>query len=275
MKLDRRIQYRPMCGFVRFAMMVMSLSCIMLFFSLPVLAEVRETANLRDMEREVTSVTLVCFDLDNTMIRAEQMLGSDQWWDDLVDGFVAAGMAEKQATEKAYDIWLPLQKISRFIPVQPDGPAVVRGFQDGGVLVMGLTARPSRYSSLSSVQLASIGIDFRRRAPRGEPLALHLRDAAHYENGILFVGEQNSKGEVLKAFLDATGLKPGKIVFADDKKKHVEGMEKVFGRGPVAYVGFRYGGADAWVKRYDRIIVEIQKKYLERILPDDAAARLK
>jgi hypothetical protein len=41
-----------MCGFVKFAMMVLSLSCIMLFFSLPVLAEVRETANLRDMERE-------------------------------------------------------------------------------------------------------------------------------------------------------------------------------------------------------------------------------
>lgn len=50
---------------------------------------------------------------------------------------------------------------------------------------------------------------------------------------------------------------------------------EVFGRGPVAYVGFRYGGADEWVKRYDRIIVEIQKKYMERLLPDDAAVRLK
>jgi hypothetical protein len=256
-------------------MMVLSLSCILLYFSLPVLAEVRETANLRDMEREWTSGTLVCFDLDNTLIRAEQMLGSDQWWDDLAAGFVAAGMTEKEATDKAYDIWLPLQKISRFIPVQPDGPSVVRGFQDRGAPVMGLTARPSRYSSLSSVQLASIGIDFRRRAPRGEPLNLRLKDAAHYENGILFVGEHNSKGEALKAFLDATGLKPGKIVFADDKKKHVEAMEKVFGRSPVAYVGFRYGGADEWVKRYNRTIVEIQKKYMERIMPDDVAVRLK
>ena len=275
MRPDRRIQDRAMYGFVRFAMMVLSLSCIMLFFSLTLLAEVRESANLRDMEPEWTSGALVCFDLDNTLIRAEQMLGSDQWWDDLADGFIAAGMAEKEATDKAYDIWLPLQKISRFIPVQPDGPAIVRGFQDRGALVMGLTARPSRYSSLTSVQLASIGIDFLRGAPRSEPLDLHLRDAAHYENGILFVGEHNSKGEALKAFLNATGLKPGKIVFADDKKKHVEGMEKVFGRGPVSYVGYRYGGADEWAKRYDRIIVEIQKKYMERILPDDAAVRLK
>jgi hypothetical protein len=86
----------------------------MLFFSLPMLAEVRETTNLRDMQWEVTSGTLVCFDLDNTLIRAEQMLGSDQWWDDLANGFVAAGMTEKEATDKAYDIWLPIQKVSRF-----------------------------------------------------------------------------------------------------------------------------------------------------------------
>ena len=275
MNSDRRILYRPTCGFVMCAMKVLLLLCMMLFFSLSALTEIRETTNLRDMQREVTSGTLVCFDLDNTLIRAEQMLGSDQWWDDLANGFVAAGMTEKEATDKAYDIWLPIQKVSRFIPVQPDGPAVVRGFQDRKVLVMGLTARPSRYSSLTSAQLAFIGIDFRRSPPRGEPLDLLLRDYAHYENGILFVGEHNSKGEALKAFLDATGLKPGKIVFADDKKKHVEGMEKVFGSGPIAYVGFRYGRADEWVKRYDRTIVEIQKKYLERILPDSEATQLK
>lgn len=275
MKPDRRILYRSTCGFVMHAITVLLLFCIMLFFPLSVLAEVRETTNLRDMQREVTSGTLVCFDLDNTLIRAEQMLGSDQWWDDLTNGFAAAGMTEKKATDKAYDIWLPIQKVSRFIPVQPDGPAIVRGFQDRKILVMGLTARPSRYSSFTSTQLASIGIDFRRSPPRSKALDLLLKDSAHYENGILFVGEHNSKGEALKAFLDATGLKPGKIVFADDKKKHVEGMEKIFGSGPIAYVGFRYGGADEWVKRYDRTIVEIQKKYLGRILPDSEAARLK
>ncbi|MDO9527905.1 MAG: hypothetical protein Q7J27_01965 [Syntrophales bacterium] len=53
MKTVRRIQYKPMCGFVRFAMIVLSLIGIMLFFSLSVLAEVRETVNLRDMAMKI------------------------------------------------------------------------------------------------------------------------------------------------------------------------------------------------------------------------------
>lgn len=275
MKPDRSMRDRTKHRYARGTAMALALSCIVLLFSLPVLAEVRETANLQDLEREWIPGTLVCFDLDNTLIRAEQMLGSDQWFDDLTDGFIAAGMAEQQATDKAYDIWFSFQGISRFMPVQSDGPAVVRRFQDRGAHVMGLTARPSQYASLTSSQLTSIGIDLRRSAPGGAPLELHLKDTARYENGILFVGEHNSKGEAMKAFLNATGLKPVKIIFADDKKKHVATMEKVFGYGPVAYVGYRYGGADAWTKRYDRKIVEIQKKYTQRILPDDAAARLK
>jgi predicted phosphatase len=37
-------------------------------------------------------------------------------------------------------------------------------------------------------------------------------------------------------------MKPIKIVFADDKKKHVDELERVLGSGPIPYIGFRYGG---------------------------------
>ncbi|HOI73245.1 MAG TPA: DUF2608 domain-containing protein [Syntrophales bacterium] len=272
-RVDGR-QHARTYGRIRYAVVILLLLFVLV---LPVSAgaEVRETADLKILEKEVTAGTLVCFDLDNTLIRAEQMLGSDQWWDDVVYELAASGLSGREATIKAYRIWLPLQTAGRFIPVQPDGPAVVRGLQERGVKVLGLTARPSMIASLTYRQLASIDIDLRRGEPRSEPLNVNLKDAARYENGILFVGEQNSKGEALKGFLAATGMKPAKIVFADDKKKHVDELERVFGSGPVPYVGFRYGGADEWVKSYDRAIVEIQKKYLGRILPDDVAARLK
>lgn len=249
---------------------------LVLLCTLPGMAEMRETGDLRALEPEVTATTLVCFDLDNTLIRTEQMLGSDQWWDDLIYGFVAAGMPERDAVRKAFEAWLPLQKQSRFIAVQSDGPAIVRAMQDKKIMVMGLTARPLLLASLTMTQLASINIDLHLSPPFSAPLSMKLaNDTAHYENGILFVGERSSKGEALKAFLERTGLKPDKIVFADDKQHHITVMEQVFGTGPIKYIGFRYGAADAWVKAYDRGIVEIQRKYLGRILSDEAAAKLK
>lgn len=249
---------------------------LVLLCTLPGMAEMRETDDLKALEPEVTATTLVCFDLDNTLIRTEQMLASDQWWDDLIYGFVAAGMPERDALRKAFETWLPIQKQSRFIAVQPDGPTIVRAMQDRKIMVMGLTARPLLLASLTMAQLASISIDLRLSQPFPDQLEIKLaKDTAHYQNGILFAGAYSSKGEALKAFLDTTGLKPGKIVFADDQQRHITAMEQVFGKGPIAYVGFRYGGADAWVKKYDRRIAEIQQQYLGRILSDEAAAKLK
>jgi len=235
----------------------------------------RETADLRTLEPEVTATTLVCFDLDNTLIRTEQMLASDQWWDDLIYGFVAGGMPERDAVRKAFEIWFPIEKQSRFIPVQPDGPDIVRGFQDKKIMVMGLTARPLMLAATTVTHLASINIDLRKSQPISEQLEIKLlHDTANYQNGILFVGA-SSKGDALKGFLDKTGLRPEKIVFADDKQQHITTMEQVFGKGPIPYIGFRYGGADAWVKKYDRRIADIQQQYMGRILPDEVAAKLK
>jgi hypothetical protein len=135
-------------------------------------AEVRETTDLKSLEKEVTAGTLVCFDLDNTLIRAEQMLGSDQWWDDVVYELAASGLSGRDATIKAYQIWLPLQTTSRFIPVQPTARQSCAVSRKRGVKVLGLTARPSMFASLTYRQLASIGIDLRggtQASPEPDP----------------------------------------------------------------------------------------------------------
>jgi len=229
---------------------------------------------MADALEKVDETTLLIFDLDNTVIKPAQTLGTDQWYAQLVKQYLAAGESENEAIEKAISVWASVQKVTRVVPVESVTPNLIRQKQGLGIQVMALTARPLELISTTDTHLKSVGVDFTKNPVFDRPLSLKSDEAARFERGILFVGPKNNKGKVLVQFFEETGISPKRIVFVDDKLKHVRHMEEAMSTLPAEYLGFRYGATDQEVANFDESIAKVQLRYFAGILDDDSAKKL-
>jgi len=247
----------------------------MMQISLPALAEIRETMSMAEALGTVDEQTLLIVDLDNTVIKPTQTLGTDQWFDHLVKQYVAAGDAVDDAINKAIALWTEVQKATAVVAVEDVTPALIKDAQTRGITVMALTARPLDLIAATAKQLKSVGVDFTQKPILGHDLEIRAEDTAKLAGGILFVGPKNNKGKVLIQFLQEIELTPKRIVFVDDKPKHVRNVEESLKSLPTTYLGFRYGAADKEVASFDAGIADVQLRFFGRILDDRAAAAIR
>jgi hypothetical protein len=183
--------------------------------------------------------TLIVFDFDNTIIEAAQTLGSDQWFDKVVEGNLARGMDKEQATQRAIAVWTQVQRRTQVRAVESVTPAIIRQLQSQGYPVLGLTARPEAVRDVTTRQLASVGV--------------RLRD-------MLLVGPSTTKGEALRNYLQRSSGRYSRVLFVDDKQKHVDTVNAALNLfGPsLQHFEFRYGAADARVRGFDARVAACQ-----------------
>ena len=223
-----------------------------------VFSEIREIKSMRQIEREVNRETLLVFDLDNTLIEPIQSLGSDQWYYYLVRKYKEMDkMSEEKAYQKADEVWNKTQWLVEVESVEKTTPQFIQKLQRKGIKMMGLTARTFDISDVTMKQLKSVGIEF-KKAVYPKNLEFKLVDTAHYVQGIMYIGEQNDKGKVLVQFLKSIHYQPKKIVFVDDKQKHVTSMERALAELKIKYIGFRYGAADERVQRFNHDVEDME-----------------
>lgn len=260
-----RLQKTLHCAFAAFLIQFSSLS----------FGEIRETASMAEALATVDEQTLLIFDLDNTVMKPSQTLGTDQWFDHLVRQHIAAGRSQDEAINRAIALWSAVQRATTVVPVESTTPNLIKGIQRRGITVMALTARPLDLIDTTTKQLKSIGVDFTRTPVLDRQLELRSDDLAKFAAGIVFVGPKNNKGKVLVQFLQKIGLAPKRIVFVDDKSKHVHNMDEAFKASTTSYIGFRYGATDEEVANFDAGIADVQLRFFNRILDDKSAATLR
>ena len=73
---------------------------------------------------------------------------------------------------------------------------------------------------------------------------------------MLFVGEGVDKGRLLVEFLQHIGLRPERVVFADDKPHHARNVDAALAAAGIPAVAFRYGAADARVRAFNEVMDE-------------------
>jgi len=216
-------------------------------------AEIREAYSLPEVVPFVDDSTLLVVDIDNTLLEPEGSLGSDQWYYFLVRKYIQFdGMEEKAANEKAMHVWNQSQWLVRVRAVEKVTPSIIRQLQDRGIRVMGLTARTLDIINKTFAQLESAGIDLNRSPVPSNTVEFQSDDVARYEKGILFVGESNDKGKALVQFLQQSRHLPAKIVFVDDKLRHVQNVERALSMVNVRFLSFRYGAADEKVRLFNQ-----------------------
>lgn len=228
-------------------------------------AKITEVSSMKEALSTVDKDTVVFFDLDNTVIMPAQTLGGEEWFDYMV---------KKLPIEKAIKEWNDVQAITESVPVEKEAPELISNIQKLGAKTMGLTGRDYTISALTQKQLQSIGINFAPHALTTKIITIPGNGISRHENGVIFVGPKNNKGKVLATFLETLKIYPKKIVFVDNKRHHLENVEKSLEKKKINYLGCRHGAADQKIAAFNEEIANIQHQHLKKILMDKEAQAL-
>lgn len=246
-------------------------------------AKVVEVTKMAAIKQAVQPGTVLVFDIDNTLVEASQMYGSDQWFEHLVHTGIVQGqklglpqaVGKERAIKRAIEIWQPVQKVTTVQPVEKETAGIIEGFQKQGYCTMGLTARPLDIEEATQRHLRSAGINLAAGCKMPEQMkGFEGKQDVGWYNGVLFVGPGNDKGEALVRFLSSNGVQAKRIVFVDDKSRNTDSVERACAKASLDCVSFRYGAADGRVKKFDPKIAEVQGQLYGKILSDEEAARI-
>ncbi len=196
-------------------------------------------------------------DIDNTVLRSTNQSGSVSDLEFLVSSLVENGLSLEKAIQIHNAIWPTYQESICVEPVEKEIPSIIRKLQKkDGVTVLALTSRLLSTQNITERQLRDIGIKFFN-------ISIH---SPLYKNGILYSRDFQKKSDVLKGVLKE--LSPKKIVYVDDKKKHVLDIEKCAKEFGISFVGIRYSGADDQVEKFNKTIAKIQWNRFSRKVAD-------
>ena len=218
--------------------------------------------------------TWVLVDLDNTLFEGKQALGHTEWFYDKAHQMMKNGMTLEEATRECYPEWIEIQKICPVKPVEAAFIPALILLQKRNVVIMGLTHRQPSLADSTIRQLASLDWSFLNSAPLKNTFVVPSETPTLYIQGVLFTGEYNKKGQTFVRFLSFVDQKPKKVVFIDDKRSHVEEVERSLSGQNIEYIGVHYTAIEHAEKVYFPEIAEFQKKFLDKIMSNDAALLL-
>lgn len=229
---------------------------ILLIISLSSLeARVLETNKMSDILKEIDDNTIVFFDIDDTLIYIPTMMGNSVWW----------GYCQKVANKNKWDqvkvatvLWPTLNQAANKVKtrlVDESAPELIKGLQDRGISVFGLTARSRQivgdyaFDMTTILDLSRLGIIFTQ--PEIDMNALR--------GGIIFTGTQ-LKGPFVERFLKKLKQKKKKVVFIDDNWNQVNSVDSSMATLKIPTVCFRYSKMDNAYDNFDPVVANIQLK---------------
>lgn len=236
-------------------MSVRLISFVLMIFTAQLNAEVREIKSIEEIGEVLNDPhTLVVFDIDNTVIKPIGSWGSDQCYYFLVDYLKERyQISEQEAHHQAEKIWNMAQWDIRTMAVEAMTAPLITKLQGNKTHVFALTARTYSIADVTRKQLLDNAIDFTLSAPPSAG-TLRVNASAVYEQGILYQGEGNDKGQTLVDFIKLMDLKPRKIIFIDDKEKNTHNVHKALEELGIEHIEFRYGQTDRSVQEFNDLV---------------------
>jgi histidinol phosphatase-like enzyme len=230
-----------------------------------------EVSSIAAMDQYKEDGVLFLYDIDNTLVKLTQMLGSDQWFYHRYQTLVNEMDSKQEALDKALAEWTSIQYISKIHEVEEGSSAIIKAQQKQGVTLIGFTTRGLALSRCTTRQLKSIGIDFSHTAPTKDDMFFRNTQSIIFREGVLFTSGTH-KGKTLCTFLEKLNIKPSKIVFINDKATHLSQVEEACEEMGIPFIGLRYNYLDEEVARFDSKIADKQFERFCKIMTDDEAA---
>lgn len=189
---------------------------------------------ITDLTPELTRLTkdmgpgdLVVFDLDNTIFRETQMLGTDEWYSYILYHLmVTRRLTREQAALQLEPLNRSIKFKSRVKLMEEELPELIHALQMRGIATIGLTARHPGLAESTLKNLHSFGINFSGHSGLQHERLKDFRiagfnHALSFEEGVIFT-DGGKKGVVLKHALLKTGFSPRIIAAVDDRIHHIE-----------------------------------------------------
>lgn len=239
----------------------MNLSKVVTFFILLIIslasleARVLETNRMSDLLQEIDDNTVVFFDIDDTLIYIPTMMGNSVWWN------YCQNVASKNNWDQikvATVLWPLLHQAAIKVKtelVDETAPELIKGLQDRGIPVFGLTARSRQilgdyaFDMTTILDLSRLGIIFTQTEI----------DMPALRGGVLFTNTQ-LKGPFVERFLKKLKQKKTKVVFIDDNLYQVQSVDSCMATLKIPTVCFRYSKMDKAYENFDPTVANIQLK---------------
>lgn len=244
-----------------------------------------KTNDVHKIESEVTQAnpeTLVIFDVDDVLMHADDQILKVQNKPYLEA--LEQKLEKKLGEEKADALYSLIFLQRKNGPVDKRIIQLIANLQEKGIKVLALTnCFTGKYGAIDSMEdwrineLEHIGYHFDKSwsdtkphhfeglsKQMGQGLSAKSSSVPLFKGGVVFTSSV-SKGEALKAFLAYAGLSPRKIIFIDDKKKHIESVEKTVESLGIPFVGIEYTAVkDARAEPLNKERAEFQFEVLEK-----------
>ncbi len=232
-----------------------------------------ETDTFSDILTLVDGDCLLVCDIDNTLVRPAQYLGSTQWAWSYVKNLESKGLSRADALAEMNRQMKPILLCSKSVLVEECIPSVISELQTRGATVMGYTSRDPYWGFVTTDALRGVGIDLTVTAPESD-----LGDAAKSKmiEGILLTDGGAEKGKELARFLVSMDPLPRRVVIVDDRHKSLQKTLWAIQDAclDVEVVGVWYRGGDEWYRNFDPQLTEIQLKHFGCIVSDEDALML-
>ncbi len=233
-------------------------------------ADIYEVSSIKEMDKYREEGVLFLYDIDNTLVTLDQMLGTDQWFCYRLNQLIAETKNTQEALDKALAEWTSIQYISKIHEVEKGSSEMIKSQQEEGMMCIGFTTRGLSLSHCAVSQLNSIGIDFTTTAPMKHDLLFLTSQSIIFRHGVLFTAGTH-KGTALVEFLNQMNFTPKKIVFINDKHKDLAQVEEGCNTLGIPFIGLRYNYLDKVVAAFDPEIAKIQGDKFFNILSDAEA----
>ncbi|WP_059359402.1 DUF2608 domain-containing protein [Parachlamydia acanthamoebae] len=246
----------------------------LLFYS-TLFSKIVETPHFSEIVAYAKPNTLLILDIDDTLLIPVQTIGTDAWFMHRLKIHECREKVYAAALDKALAEWEAIRHLTHVKIVEEGTDQIIDDLQKQKITIMGLTTQGLALTTRTVNQLHSLKIDLSRTAPSAEDHYFINDHGILYRNGILFTSGTN-KGKALLKLLDLINYHPNRIVFINDKLKHLQDVEASVLSRNIDFIGLRYSYSDQRVANFCPEIANIQWRYstFNHLMSDEEAERL-
>jgi len=236
------------------------------------LGKIIETNSLDEVKNHIDKEhMLVVFDMDNTLVTPNVMVGSDPWFNYMVEQQrKEAGCSVAEAADIVLPLFREIHKRISYKLVEETAPDLIEHLRSVHIPVIILTNRGDEQKENVLDKISEAGVPVPLTQLGEKELHAIFDVPMLYSHGIIFCG-RNDKGSMLFHVLETVNYKPTKIIFVDDKYHYLASVERACMERKIPFVGLRYGRCDELVSQFDPNVADQE---LEQLLCINAKAAL-
>ncbi len=228
--------------------------------------ETRSIVELQNILKDADADTLVLLDVDDTLITPKANMF--RYKNNPHHGFIDEIKNNKNTVLNFEDILSQWRAQRKTMLITPEWPAIIEDLQAKGAKVFALTQMDTgAFGVIQSMEewryqeLLSLGFLFQDTLQDKTKIILKedARGYCLFYHGILMTGPF-TKVEVLDAFLKY--LSPKKIIFVDDREKHVMSLAHYLDERHIAFTGIILRAVEELSGTPNEAIIKVQKQSL-------------